>query len=1458
MADRILAAMDYLDAYTKIVPHHAKQRALGDIDGKYSVVDPLLEISYYPSIKNDVSLAGVKKINPSNGKSPEEIVEEDRERMIQSAERAKSAPSPFKDQPVASTGRPMTSSSWATGSFGTRDDDKRIHHSLLTSASRASIKRLSFTSPAVNVGPADVRDEIMDEIVSKPLVFQRNNFKSQSAPPGGRYAPGILKSAGTRSTRWLSSPKRARTSYRRQRNGTKLWEKSPGPFMTVKVSGTDLWVISNSTPTSYFDNNQDDGLRETSGANGTKVPKWEDTAEAVPKPEQTSPPRHERLLGAPAQFAPTIQWLRYDPSGPARKPPVLTPFKESLSNGHHGKYYNVESSLSGKVSQHLNASPGVRIARNGTVLSHSLKFESSDGSERESDKESVSDDSDIDITSIIPAKLAAKIKKHYVTPENEKEESEDEELSESEKDETKKEDSDEVVENGVNEISEDEKEEVEKSDASFDESEKMSEISSISEDENEREEARDEAKPMLTKDNLALLTKLSKHDLSNPILDGSNESATSFETLETYELDEVMEQNGEHFESPRIDNAEQDDVWRILENGTPNFWITKSKQQKMAILKRMRRQRKSEQLPSGRESLQSGKTKEDYQEVILPLCWADELNKSNSKILQVKASSGVTAEQNENTSLPVVFHKVIRYDVLPTATTSSPLRSAVSSSKNRSTSATSHNGGISFGIKPSKGYRAPVSTPRSNRSVRTKSASTVSSASASSTRGHSAPHSIVNGTEIVRQSIDLADLLRVTPDSLPAKMAQVSTRSHSVKKEHVTIVHEDHNENESLPSKSTTHRTENTKDLVDSNNVHMEQDDKFHLGPKEKLDNRITAPVGTINLSGINSDYTTSGTPTFSSQRRTDVKSSSNFTTPQNTPKTPMLHHSVVLTPRNSARAAQHGAKRLPDMEEEMPNGGDSAQDDIPLSTKRVSLSGQEQQNVITPRTAFMSRTRGGFSSVPLSQSRLKSGSLRGSASHFLPSHNGMNTQSNAKPMKAYPNMQTGIINGTTDISTVQIGQNILTGHAMKTADFIQITQSLHISNRSGGQGDVPGVTGNKMYDSYMRELAAHNATEYEERGDAKSMILGRSLGGTSGKSSGFSLPRSVKKNLSGYRSQQHSQAPNITPFTPQAGRRSGLTMVPQDAKILQHHSHVPQKIGPFGLGVKGDQVRLNIDKNIHNIYRDLGLLKSANEITKTEDHISSPGRSHLSSAKSRTTVKEESVISIPTASEASAAKASLTASKYMLPDQSDKIALTKRPSSSNPSVIVQDSGTQWSGRTVKFGEIESRASPTTDQSAEDHSKRNSLTEDLAKPPCNGQSIEHTDSHPKTPVSISSEEPKTDTDAVKIPVKEVTSSENNDSARGESRSPTSDRSLARAISRTSDAVSASESNFSVQSIQPAPIERSASETLLDRLAELGDRDGETSDVTEDEADDVDVKGVTRVTVNMPVKTDNVS
>ena len=62
-------------------------------------------------------------------------------------------------------------------------------------------------------------------------------------------------------------------------------------FVYEQVTGPDLWVVSSSTPTSYFNGDLPDNITTNGGSISTKHTSWEDTANSVPREEKKSPPR---------------------------------------------------------------------------------------------------------------------------------------------------------------------------------------------------------------------------------------------------------------------------------------------------------------------------------------------------------------------------------------------------------------------------------------------------------------------------------------------------------------------------------------------------------------------------------------------------------------------------------------------------------------------------------------------------------------------------------------------------------------------------------------------------------------------------------------------------------------------------------------------------------------------------------------------------------------------------------------------------------------------------------------------------------------------------------------------------------------------------------------------------------------------------------------------------------------
>lgn len=59
-----------------------------------------------------------------------------------------------------------------------------------------------------------------------------------------------------------------------------------------QVSEKDLWVVSNSTPTTFFTDITNTDELARNGTKNVKMISWEDAADSVPKAEQASPPRY--------------------------------------------------------------------------------------------------------------------------------------------------------------------------------------------------------------------------------------------------------------------------------------------------------------------------------------------------------------------------------------------------------------------------------------------------------------------------------------------------------------------------------------------------------------------------------------------------------------------------------------------------------------------------------------------------------------------------------------------------------------------------------------------------------------------------------------------------------------------------------------------------------------------------------------------------------------------------------------------------------------------------------------------------------------------------------------------------------------------------------------------------------------------------------------------------------------
>nr|XP_026691164.1 uncharacterized protein LOC100175283 isoform X2 [Ciona intestinalis] len=352
MADRIIAALEYLDAHTSLVLQKPKHRSLGDIEAKYDVIDPTDDLNLH----ENVTLTGISKTNPSSSKSIDQILKEDRERILYSSnKRLKSALSykTFKDMPAPSYCE-----------YSVNPQRRRIHRSEVTSASstRTSVKRLSFTPPGVTLRSSDARDDVMNEIVKKPLTHRQPQVhKVRLGYRDTRSAPCRPPHRSTISTKHSIKRSKTGNSQRNQRTlYDKEWQNTPGPYSSVKEQ--DMWVVSNSTPAQYFSSGVITGEEK-------KMPRWGTTVDSMPLAEKRTVPRYERQLGAPPQFGNSVQWYTFAGGDSAKKKPVLTAFTDDQQD----EYYNIESQVSQKVAQQLQGSPGIRIAVNGNLISNSMK-----------------------------------------------------------------------------------------------------------------------------------------------------------------------------------------------------------------------------------------------------------------------------------------------------------------------------------------------------------------------------------------------------------------------------------------------------------------------------------------------------------------------------------------------------------------------------------------------------------------------------------------------------------------------------------------------------------------------------------------------------------------------------------------------------------------------------------------------------------------------------------------------------------------------------------------------------------------------------------------------------------------------------------------------------------------------------------------------------------------------------
>ena len=134
------------------------------------------------------------------------------------------------------------------------------------------------------------------------------------------------------------------------------------------------------------------------------------------------------------------------------------------------------------------------------------------------------------------------------------------------------------------------------------------------------------------------------------------------------------------------------------------------------------------------------------------------------------------------------------------------------------------------------------------------------------------------------------------------------------------------------------------------------------------------------------------------------------------------------------------------------------------------------------------------------------------------------------------------------------------------------------------------------MYDSYMRELTSRseNSSDKPDVAAQKSgTLIGKRLGGTSGKP----LPEYLRKARNQQSDARISKLRGHSSFTAFSGRRSGLVITNEQARFGIPHTPIHDTdIGEIDLGLQGGQLRLNLDKNIHVIYKDLGIPKKSSK----------------------------------------------------------------------------------------------------------------------------------------------------------------------------------------------------------------------------------------------------------------------
>ncbi|CAK8680881.1 unnamed protein product [Clavelina lepadiformis] len=1175
MADRIIAALDYLDAHTEIVLQKSKHRCLGDIDAKYDVIDPT-ELPFQPVIKNNLMLSGTTRTNISREKTIEQIVDEDREKIVQSAQRTRSAIS-RKTNPQS---RPQTSLSNASGflSNGNRRQNHRLTSRATSScASQTSVKKLSFTQPGVEVGPSDARDDVMQEIANKPLTHNPSLVKSRSAPARSRTAPHALAhrvSIGCRSMTSLKHSRPLRDGLKRAQTARDKYETKAGPFAKVKVSSSDMWVVSDSTPASYFNG---DLLGESENEGARKTTNWEEAADAVPREEKKSRPRYERQLGAPPQFGPSQQWYTFAGKDPTKQRPILTSFADDSGSD----YYNIESKVSERVLTQLQASPGMRIGINGQVVSKSMKVAKKAG---EKDKFKGS-------------------------------ESEDDGYSGSNKQESKNED-DEIKSDSKSSQNDDDKE--------FRNSSDQDNISNHDVITNEEEDR-----------HFSLLRYIGVPRGENPYVTHTSSEATST-SGDVVSLFKSVCKNGK----ASVATEEGDEaVWKILEGTSSTLWLSKQRWREL------------------REEMVRRKAKRiALHDAPGPLSWRDQLKKMGGRVVEGKTKEEESDQKGTNTSVPVIFHKLMDFDHLPpgfvhvTANGYRPHSSVTNVDRDLDLS------------PPSKGFQPSVgASPRTVKSAHVTGTDHATSFPPRPFTSHFELRKSAGGNRDSKSELELADLLRVARDSLPLPSNKSNIVSNNKVEGDAKLDDVSNEELEALREEATSSmKMMGGEEVAEKRRSDPGDENEAEKAHRRKPERTVTLnslpmkagatiatvdirpsvpkssmPVGSLNLKALSESCNISnGTNPPSPPLRIAMATNSSGTPPNSVINGTRAGMSA---PANSPKTSPHHAayfKRSPRVESHTHSSYDQNHTGR-QSTKSGSWVTRSPGS--SPRSNLIHLNNG--SSLPRKSSGRASGGFMASPLTGRPANKhrmngGKLSSANDKALRA----------------NIQIDRSKTEPHDhVSQAGFIQISRSLRVPPQKPSS-EAAG-TGSKVYDSYMRELNSREGSG--KNGFSVNPLMGKSLGGTSGKvapdRTNFPTPSQGGSNATMLGGKYQSFSAPPVRRSGQLGEREQA--INKDAGALQGiRSNVPSSVLPLGL--QGDPVRLNLDKNIHVIYRDLGIPKKSSRSSLSGSAIQSRTsfeaadgggktagvKSHPNSAKSRASTRSlfrddrSLVLSIPTA----------------------------------------------------------------------------------------------------------------------------------------------------------------------------------------------------------------------------------